>query len=95
VQPKVTTTGSMYFCYVSIQTTCNKSQISDIGLVSARLLITLILPRNLIWSYRIIPGVVVIKELLEPHKIDSEEDDEIQLPLLTVIYQLLLSRSYC
>lgn len=56
-------------------------------------LIALVLPRYLIGLIGLFPIAVGIKELLEPHKLDSEEDDElfkrlrakkIQLPVLTV-----------
>jgi cadmium resistance protein CadD (predicted permease) len=57
-------------------------------------LIALVLPRYLTGLIGLFPIAVGIKELLEPHKLDSEEDDEklfkrlrakkIQLPVLTV-----------
>ena len=57
-------------------------------------LIALVLPRYLTGLIGVFPIAVGIKELLEPHKLDSEEDDEklfkrlrakrIQLPVLTV-----------
>src|SRR5918992_1512429 len=39
-------------------------------------LITLVIPRNLIGLIGLFPIAVGIKELLEPNKLDSEEDDE-------------------
>ncbi len=47
-------------------------------------LIALVLPRYLIGLIGLFPIAVGIKELLEPHKLDSERAKKIQLPVLTV-----------